>query len=101
MTTGIPPHTINVIFAISVAMRKLSAMNTLDYLLATIPLVKLIGVPYPSAGFKSRLCICETKPRTMFLRRKANIVLSATTSTLFIATTKETTKEVARPKAAL
>ena len=38
--------------------------------------------------------------RPVLLRRKANIVLSATTSTLFIATTKETTKEVARPKAA-
>ena len=38
--------------------------------------------------------------RPVLLRRKANIVLSATSSTLFIATTKETTKEVARPKAA-
>ena len=37
--------------------------------------------------------------RPVLLRRNANIVLSATTSTLFIATTKETTKEVARPKA--
>ena len=33
--------------------------------------------------------------RPVLLRRKANIVLSATTSTLFTATTKETTNEVA------
>ena len=38
--------------------------------------------------------------RPVLLRRKTNIVLTATTSTLFIATTKETTKEVPRPKAA-
>ena len=38
--------------------------------------------------------------RPDLLRRKTNIVSAATTSTLFIATTKETTKEVARPKAA-
>ena len=38
--------------------------------------------------------------RLVLLRRKANIVLSATTSTSFTATTKETTNEVARPKAA-
>ena len=38
--------------------------------------------------------------RPVLLRRKTNIVLTATTSTLFIATTKETTKEVARPEAA-
>ena len=38
--------------------------------------------------------------RPVLLRRKANIVLRSTTSTLLIATTKETTKEVARPKAA-
>ena len=38
--------------------------------------------------------------RPDLLRRKTNIVSAATTSTLFIATTKETTKEVPRPKAA-
>ena len=38
--------------------------------------------------------------RPAVLRSNTNIVFDVMTSTLFIATTKETTKEVARPKAA-